>query len=338
MPNSIAAELKPATAQSRFPMPFPFGWFCVAYSDELEVGQSMPFRVCGRDIVVFRTESGRAAALDAYCPHLGAHLGYGINDEAGGGGRIQGESIVCPFHAWRFNTDGECVEIPYAESMPKKVVGTRCLKSWPVCERNQVIYAWYHPQDLEPLWEVPEFEEANSDAWQPAERFEWSIHTHTQEMAENGADAPHLLYVHQAATMPEWDIRYEGHITEGINEMKMNTPRGEINGVIHNLSHGPGVNTTRFKGICETFLQGLPTPIEDNLVRIRFAFFQRKDDLGSGVAKALMQDLCKQMGEDKPIWEHKLYRPAPILCDGDGPIARFRKWYSQFYAETDTAA
>jgi hypothetical protein len=33
-----------------------------------------------------------------------------------------------------------------------------------------------------------------------------------------------------------------------------------------------------------------------------------------------------------PIWEHKIFQPNPILCDGDSPIAQFRRWFSQFYA------
>jgi hypothetical protein len=37
--------------------------------------------------------------------------------------------------------------------------------------------------------------------------------------------------------------------------------------------------------------------------------------------------------EDIPIWEHKAYRPAPLLCDGDGPIMRYRQWARQFYSE-----
>jgi 3-ketosteroid 9alpha-monooxygenase subunit A len=36
-------------------------------------------------------------------------------------------------------------------------------------------------------------------------------------------------------------------------------------------------------------------------------------------------------GQDAEIWETKVYQPDPILCDGDGPINKLRKWYEQFY-------
>ena len=55
-----------------------------------------------------------------------------------------------------------------------------------------------------------------------------------------------------------------------------------------------------------------------------------KDPEG-GVAAALIRDIVKQMNEDVPIWENKKYLPRPTLCDGDGPIAEFRRWCEQFY-------
>ena len=41
----------------------------------------------------------------------------------------------------------------------------------------------------------------------------------------------------------------------------------------------------------------------------------------------------KQMDEDRIIWSRKKYFEKPMLCDNDGPFAKFRKWYAQFYAE-----
>ena len=74
----------------RYPFPLPFGWFQVAYSSDLEPGQSKPLSYFGQELVIFRTEAGVPKVLDAYCPHLGAHLGYGTN-ENGGGGRVEAQ-------------------------------------------------------------------------------------------------------------------------------------------------------------------------------------------------------------------------------------------------------
>ena len=330
-----------ARQPSRYPMPMPFGWFVVSYSDELEVGQSRALRYFDADLVLYRGHSGKAVVLDAYCPHLGAHLGHGIHEKAGGGGgRIDGDTIICPFHAWRFNERGECVEVPYADKMPPKVAGKACLKSWPAREANGLIYVWYHPHGAEPLWELEKYEEPDSGEWGVQDRFEWTIKTHPQEMAENGADPAHFLYVHRVANMPTWNIEYEGRLALARQEAKMKTPRGTVNGAITSRTCGPGQGHVRYTGICETFQLGLTTPVDNDYVHVRFAFMQRKEDEAerAGVARALKRDICRQMGEDKIVWEHKKFHQKPTLCDGDGPIAKFRKWYSQFYAEPPAQA
>ena len=324
------------SSTSRFPMPMPFGWFGIDWSDTLAVGESRAVRFFGQDLVLFRSESGKACVLEAYCPHLGAHLGFGIHENMDkGGGRIEGESIACPFHAWKFNGEGECTDVPYAKNMPPKVQGKKCLKSFEVVETNQMIYVWYHPEGVAPMWEVAVHEEANSPDWAPFDRKEWIVKSHNQEMAENAADPAHFRYVHGTASMPDWEINYDGPVARGLQRAKMTTPRGDVNGEIHTFSKGPGQGSTRFKGIAETFLLSSTVPVDENTVRILFGFSHpmvNGEPVKGGVNAAIVKDVCKQFEEDKPIWENKIYRALPVLCDGDGPIAKFRKWYTQFYA------
>ena len=85
---------------------------------------------------------------------------------------------------------------------------------------------------------------------------------------------------------------------------------------------------------------GMTTPIDEDRVKCRFAFTQPKVDgevITGGVNGAIIKNIVGQLEEDKPIWENKIYRPLPVLCDGDGPIAKFRKWYSQFYVNWDSS-
>ena len=95
-----------------FPFPLPNGWFQVAYSDELAVGEIKRLEYFGTSLVAFRGEDGRACVLDAHCPHLGAHIGHG--------GQVAGNSIRCPFHAWEFDGSGGCTRIPYAKRIPPR--------------------------------------------------------------------------------------------------------------------------------------------------------------------------------------------------------------------------
>jgi len=101
---------------------FARGWFVVAFSQELAPKDVKPLRYFGKDLVLFRTESGEPKVLDAHCSHLRAHLGHG--------GVVIGEAVRCPFHFWKFKGDGECSEVPYAKKIPPKST----MPCWPVCE------------------------------------------------------------------------------------------------------------------------------------------------------------------------------------------------------------
>src|SRR4029077_10902210 len=80
MPRNMALlddrqpRLRVRTGEDRFPFPVPNVWFIVATAGGLSPGGVRPLRYFGEDIVVFRTEDGTPHVVDAYCPHLGAHL------------------------------------------------------------------------------------------------------------------------------------------------------------------------------------------------------------------------------------------------------------------------
>ena len=68
----------------RSPLPVPYGWFFVSYSEELKPGELRNIECFGQEWVLFRAETGDAGVVDPYCPHLGAHLGHG--------GKVEGDS------------------------------------------------------------------------------------------------------------------------------------------------------------------------------------------------------------------------------------------------------
>jgi len=61
----------------------------------------------GLELAVFRDSGGEVHALDAFCPHLGANMAVG--------GTVKGDCLECPFHAWKFDGEGKCVDIPGAK-------------------------------------------------------------------------------------------------------------------------------------------------------------------------------------------------------------------------------
>ena len=337
----IASDRR-ADNSSGIPLPMPFGWYQLLYSSELSVGESQPLRYFGQDLVVFRTESGQVRVVDAYCPHMGAHLGYGIRGHAGGGSAVNGENIVCPFHGWQFDGQGYCQHIPYANKMPPAIArGEQVLKAWPVRELNQCILVWYHPESLEPLYEPELLPEAvlGNEEWGELKTFTWDIDTHMQEIAENAVDPPHFQFVHGTENIPAADqMVFDGHKRYGLLKTQNPTPKGVIEGRIENWSWGPGLAVVRFSGICDTLLMANLSPVELEKSHAKYAFIQKKADDNSPmsrVGEAIIANICQQMEEDRIIWAHKRYYEKPLLCDGDGPFAKFRRWYAQFYASAE---
>lgn len=317
---------KLSAAERGIVLPIPYGWFVVAYAADLPVGGVAPLRYFGKELVLWRGEDGRPRMLDAYCRHLGAHLGYG--------GRVEGNAVVCPFHAWAYDDEGKVIDIPYSRTIPPQVKRP-CVGTWPVVERNQLIWAWYHPDGIAPLWEVATVAETAEPGWTPYDRHEWHINVHIQDMAENGADTAHFRYTHGTASFPDQQTEFDGPTLRSLISAKMDTPRGSVDGAIRNVSVGPGQSWTRFTGISETLLVAGVTPVDVDHVHVRFAFSQpqaQAEGPGARVAAAIIKDVVKQLEQDKLIWENKIYEPRPILCQGDGEIDRWRRWYAQFYA------
>jgi phenylpropionate dioxygenase-like ring-hydroxylating dioxygenase large terminal subunit len=310
---------------SRFPWPIPFGWFAVAWSHELEQGAVRPYRAFGRDLVLWRDADGAPHLHDAFCPHLGAHLGHG--------GRVDGCALVCPFHGWEFDADGRNTCIPYSE----RTNGRARLHGYPVVERNGLVMAWYHPADEAPRWDIPAVPEFEVDhpEWAPPVTRSFVIDTAWQEMAENGVDAAHFRYVHGTAEVPVLE-RYEpdGHRSHMRSKQFFVTPRGNVEGRIDTDADGPGFSVVRFSGIIDTMLLGCATPIERDRCEMRFTFTVRRfadDRATTSVGEAAINEISRQLLEDKPIWEHKAYIDRPALADTDGPFLQFRQWASQFY-------
>jgi hypothetical protein len=112
--------------------------------------------------------------MDAYCPHLGAHLGHG--------GRVEGCEIVCPYHWFQYDGEGNNTNIPYSDRVNRRAK----VHTYPTVDRNGLVMFWYHPKGTPPLWEIPEVREYNDVDFAPYVKGAWTVRTSWQEMAENG--------------------------------------------------------------------------------------------------------------------------------------------------------
>ncbi len=310
----------------RYPFPaYPNGWFRAAYSDEIESGQVKTLSRMGRELVLFRDEAGEAHLLDAFCPHLGAHLGVG--------GKVEGRGLRCPFHAWLWGGDGSCLEIPYAKRIPPNAK----IRSWPVLERNGVVFFWHHQANEAPGYEPPELRQIGDPEWTPFEIRRWEVAARWLDMNENAVDRVHFRYVHGTQNIPESEAELSGHVLRVTNRVKFGTPRGVVEGQLVTTDYGPGLQTVHLTGIIETLMMNTSTPIDEERTDTSFAYtvhHSGDEAAARGVGAAIIRDLEKQMAEDIPIWENKAYWTRPILCEGDGRFGLYRQWMRQFFSES----
>ncbi len=134
-------------------MPSLYGWLPVAASAELGPETVLPIRLHGDEIVLWRGESGDPHALNAFCAHLGHHLGYG--------GRVCGEDVRCFYHGWTWSPEGANTDVPY----DRRTYKGRRIGRWPVSESGGMIYLWHHgdADRSEPTRPAPDFEPPRTD-------------------------------------------------------------------------------------------------------------------------------------------------------------------------------
>jgi phenylpropionate dioxygenase-like ring-hydroxylating dioxygenase large terminal subunit len=123
-------------------------WIPALISSELPSPDCPPLRMrlLGENMIAFRTTSGQAGIVTNSCPHRGASMFFGRNEE---------EGLRCVYHGWKFDVNGNCVDMPSepAESNFKSKVRIR---AYPCEERNGII--WTYMGTRLPVPPLPELE------------------------------------------------------------------------------------------------------------------------------------------------------------------------------------
>jgi len=343
IPNGkLIARAARSRRTGKVPPYYPTGWFRVEASSSVKIGDVKYLEFFGEHLVLFRGENGKAAILDAYCPHLGANLAVG--------GKVVGNCVECPFHGWQFQEDGKCTHIPYTDRVPE-VAKT---KSWPVAELNGSIHIWYDALGrLENIpWNLPEIKEIVDEKYATHGVFENFVEAHIQEIPENGSDVAHLGVLHtpwvlnkfipfvshywtanwKAGEIPE-DHTANIKLTQNLTIFGKNIPLVNAESDIRQI--GPGVvYITLHSPLGKFFICEHVTPLQPLYQKINHVIWGPKNIFARNIAKIMLAAFSEQFTRDVSIWNNKTYIHKPIIVKGDGNINGFRRWYSKFYPDS----
>src|SRR2546421_11048778 len=126
-------------------------WLPALLPSELPTPDCDPirFRILGEDLIAWRDSNGQPGFVANNCPHRGASLFFGRNEENG---------LRCVYHGWKFDVSGTCVDMPNepAESNFKQKVHQ---EAYPCREYGGMVWAYMGPRSVPP--ELPRLEWAN---------------------------------------------------------------------------------------------------------------------------------------------------------------------------------
>ncbi|HQR03057.1 MAG: Rieske 2Fe-2S domain-containing protein [Proteobacteria bacterium] len=305
------------------------GWHCLGPALKFKDGKPHTVDAFGTRLVVFQGEDGKLNALDAWCPHMGGDLSHG---------RIEGSTVVCPFHGWSFGPDGDLKNIPYCKRLPRKArVG-----KWHTDEINEGLFVWHDHDGGDPIpgQSLPRLEQCYSAEWSDVRWAQWTININNRELVDNIADFGHFDTVHGSPPV------YFANLFEGHKASQLQVGTSErLSGTDPLLTvatyFGPACLFVEMSGAfgdhrIESLLLTCNTPITKNSFIINYGVAVKRVP---GLTKAENQSLIdtyvrlaqEALTQDVEIWDNKRRIDNPVLCEMDGPIYQARKWYDQFF-------
>src|SRR5882672_6540876 len=161
-------------------------WLPVLLGEELPEPDCAPVRVklLGERLIAFRDTQGRIGLIEEFCAHRGVSLWFGRNEENG---------IRCPYHGWKYDVTGQCVDLP-SEPEESGVRKNIKLKSYPAIERAGVIWAYLGPEDKKPHEPVYEWTQVPPGHRYVSKRLQESNYLQAMEGA---LDSVHSGFLHR---------------------------------------------------------------------------------------------------------------------------------------------
>lgn len=209
-------------------------WYFGALSSELKPGQHLHRELLGRPILFGRDHNGKAYALRDICPHRGILLSQGEVQQHNGETQVE-----CPYHGWRFRTDGSCAAIPsltadQAEAMDLSKIRTR---AFPVHEDQGLIWIYYGEDeagDANPAIDPPKLD--LPEGAQPRMVVRDTFNCHVDHAVIGLMDPAHIPYIHR-----QWWWRTAKSVKEKEKDF------GPVDRGFSMLPHVPSSNSFLYK-------------------------------------------------------------------------------------------
>lgn len=313
------------------PHSYPRGWFVIAEASELDNGP-IGIEFFGKEMALYRGQSGRIVLLDAYCKHMGTHLAKSTSSHiVSSGAQIVGDSILCPYHAWKYGPEGTLEDIPFDDICPK----SGSIEAYTVKEVMGCIMMWHDVEGQGPDYAPPYL-----PAWDAANTIPWEldhlgeIPLHNLEILDNICDVRHLGPTHGSPC--------EYFENEFINEMVIQRQGGFLDLYQSQLDTvtwytGPGILLSKqiFGDVVMfEFIAG--TPVRDGVTKAWHGALcysanvpPTEDDIQA--AQALQAGVLEAFSTDFQVWTHKKPALKVMQTPKDGNFRAVREWAGQFY-------
>ncbi len=166
-------------------------WLPACMSEEVPEADGAPLkiRLLGEDLVVFRDSNGKVGVLDEYCPHRRASLVFGRNEECG---------LRCLYHGWKFDVDGNTVDMP-SEPSESGFAAKLKHKAYPVHEEAGFIWVYMGPAAEKPEFEAPIFKRSPETRTAIAKIV---IDCNWAQILEGAIDSSHSSNLHSSDMVP----------------------------------------------------------------------------------------------------------------------------------------
>lgn len=275
-------------------------WHPVAVSKDVEPGKAIPIRIMGEDLTLYRGETGTPHIVAHRCAHRSTvlHIGW-----------VEGDCIRCRYHGWKYDGEGQCVEMPAEDpSFPPKVK----ILHYPAVDYGLLVFAYMGEGDSPGIPHMSELDRDYGVLWTSS--MVWPCGWF--QRMENAVDPVHINFVHQdsgfgdmlSTAVPDLEC---AETNWGIRTIATRSPTNVRIGEFHlpNCNHIvvptqlPGQN--RGKALPWTDLFNWFVPVDDE----HTAFFSSKSAPIAGEAAAEFETWLDTADPYNPADYHdELYR------------------------------